>query len=96
MRAVCLPIHSSALVYSTTYHHGSGLATMGEGVHVPPHCRVGGPEPTCASGDDGHDVTYKGSPVANLCDRISSFSLSLLVWWFLSSPSSEHCGILAS
>lgn len=30
-------------------------------------------------GDDGRDVTYKGSPIANLCGRISSFSLS--VWW---------------
>lgn len=36
MRAVCLPVHSSELVYSATHHDWSGLATMGEGIHVPP------------------------------------------------------------
>lgn len=36
MRAVCLPVHSSELVYSARHHDWSGLATMGEGIHVPP------------------------------------------------------------
>lgn len=66
----------------------------GQGGACAPHSQAGGTEPACVPEDDGRDVTYKGSPAANLCGRISSFSLS--VWWFFISPSSKHCGILAS
>lgn len=92
MRAVCLSVHLPELVYSTAHHAGSRLAMPGlllgaerGGMHTP-HSREGGAEPARVPGDDGRDVTYKGSPVANLCGRISSFSLSLLVWWFLFFP----------
>lgn len=47
----------------------------------PPRAWAGGAEPARVLGDDGRDVTYKGSPIANICGRISSVSLSLLVWW---------------
>lgn len=32
-----------------------------------------GVEPACVPRDDGRGVTYKGSPVANLCGRILCF-----------------------
>lgn len=103
MQAVCPSVHLPELVYGTGHHAGSGLAALGlplgEGVRGgtrAPRSRAGGAEPACVPGDDGRDVTYKGFPVANLHYRISSFSLSQSGGWGFFSPSSEHCGILAS
>lgn len=101
MQAFCLSVHLPELVYSTARHAGSGLAAPGlllgarRGGTRAPRPWEAGAEPACVPRDDGRDVTYKGSPVANLCGRISSFSICLSVWWFF-SPSSKHCGILAS
>lgn len=49
-------------------------------------------EPACVPKDDGRDVTYKGSPVANLCGRILSLSVSQSGGFF--PLSSKHCRIL--
>lgn len=92
MRAVRPSVRLPELVYSAAHHAGSGLAVpglplgAGRGGTRAPRSREGGAEPACVPGDDGHDVTYKGSPVANLCGRIFSFSPSLLVWCFFFFP----------
>lgn len=105
MRAFCLSVHLPELVYSTAQRAGSGLAVPGllllgarRGGTRAPRPWEAGVEPACVPRDDGRDVTYKGSPVANLCARISSFSICLSGWWFFIffSPSSKHCRILAS
>lgn len=86
MRAFCLSVHLPELVYSAAHHAGSWLAAPGlllgtrRGGMFAPRLWEAGVEPACVPSDDGHDVTYKGSPVANLCGRILSFSICLSVW----------------
>lgn len=87
MRSFCLSVHLLQLVYSTAHHAGSRLAAPGlllgarRGGTRAPRLWEAGAEPACVPRDDGRDVTYKGSPVANLCSRILSFSICLSVWW---------------
>lgn len=90
MQAVCLSVHLAELVYSAAHDAGSGLAAPGlllsarRGGMCAPRPWEAGAEPACVPRDDGRDVTYKGSPVANLCGRILSFSSCLSVWWLFS------------